>query len=138
MSLLLMVMAGANVDAASKSGVTPLYIAAWEGHEACMSLLLKAGAKPKAVSWYRLDGWLVMTFLTVVLPDGALCHRPVTTHCLRQSHVAIHLASPSSSSLMTRCWMHLLCALLRAIATTTLQLPSRSGPLAPRALHCLT
>ena len=37
-------MAGADVNQATAKGVTPLYVAAQNGHEACVVSLIQAGA----------------------------------------------------------------------------------------------
>ncbi len=57
--------AGANVNAAAKNRVTPLYAALSQGHQGVANLLLAAGAKRKGL-WDRTPDELLSTFLAPV------------------------------------------------------------------------
>ena len=46
----LIAVAGANVNAASSNGNTPLHVAAVAGNAECAALLLLAGAQPRTVN----------------------------------------------------------------------------------------
>ena len=45
-----LIKAGADVNQATSNGVTPLYVAAQQGHESCVALLIQAGADVRKAS----------------------------------------------------------------------------------------
>ena len=56
-----LIKAGADVNQATSSGVTPLYVAAQHGHEGCVALLIQAGADVRKAD---KDGWTPMKIAT--------------------------------------------------------------------------
>ncbi|KAL1501266.1 hypothetical protein ABEB36_006621 [Hypothenemus hampei] len=45
-----LISAGADVNSKDKHGITPILAAIWEGHKACVELLLQKGAKKDGVA----------------------------------------------------------------------------------------
>ena len=56
-----LIKAGADVNQANSDGVTPLYIAACNGHEGCVALLIQAGADVRKAN---KNGWTPMKIAT--------------------------------------------------------------------------